>query len=107
VRPVVVGAAWLVAGIVGGATPVQRAFAAVGTLTVAALAIEVTSFDLRFGGGVVRERYLFYVVPMLLVGFVAALCDRRAPRWSLLVPVVLLVYGFSQASLPVFSKLNV
>src|SRR5581483_7531622 len=96
VLPFVVGAAWLVAGIAGGATPAQRAFATVGTLTVGALAVEVTSFDLRFGGGLVRDRYLFYVAPVLLVGFVAALCDRRAPRWSLLVPVVLLAYGFSQ-----------
>ena len=54
------------------------------------LAVEVTSFDLRFGGGVVRDRYLFYVVPVLLVAFAGALCDRRWPRWSLLVPLPVL-----------------
>jgi hypothetical protein len=35
------------------------------------LAVEVTSFDLRFGGGVVRDRYLFYVVPVVLVALAA------------------------------------
>jgi hypothetical protein len=34
----------------------RGAFAALGTLTVAVLAVEVTSFDLRFGSAVVRDR---------------------------------------------------
>ena len=107
VLPFVIGVAWLVAGLAGTSSPERHAFAAVGTLTVSVLALEVTSFDLRFGGGVVRERYLFYVVPIVLVGFVGALCDRRWPRWSLVLPCALVVYGFSQVSLPTYPKLNI
>ena len=107
VLPFLVGAAWLVAGLVGEGSRERRAFAAVGTLTIAVLAIEVTSFDLRFGGGVVRERYFFYVVPVLLVAFAGALCDSRWPRWSLLVPMPLVLYGFWHSSLPQYPKLNI
>src|SRR5258707_8205648 len=60
VLPFVVGAAWLVAGLVGRGARERHAFSALGALTIGVLALEVTSFDLRFGGGVVRERYLFY-----------------------------------------------
>ena len=46
----------------------------------------MTVFDLRFGAGSVRDRYLFYVAPLVLLGFLCALVDARWPRWSLLVP---------------------
>ena len=107
VLPFVIGVAWLVAGVRRSSTREQHAFAALATLTIAVLAVEVTSFDLRFGSGLVRERYLFYVVPLILIGFAGSLSDRRWPRWSLLVPCAILVYGFSQAALPQFQKLNV
>jgi hypothetical protein len=97
--PFVVGVAWLLAGVARPAGREAHAFAAVGTLTVLALTLEVTSFDLRFGGGIVRDRYLFYVVPVVLIGFAAALGDARRPRWSLVVPVAVAVYGFHELPL--------
>jgi hypothetical protein len=51
-------------------------FAVFSLLTIAALAVETASFDLRFGGNIVRDRYLFYVVPLLLAGTAAALRAR-------------------------------
>src|SRR5262249_21899858 len=36
-----------------------------------------------------------------------AMTDRRWPRWSLVVPTVVLVWGFSEAGLPTYDKLNV
>ena len=60
-------------------------------VTVAALALEVTVFDLRFGEGSVRDRYLFYVAPLVLLGFLCALADARWPRWSLVLPTALVV----------------
>jgi hypothetical protein len=107
VLPFVIGAAWLVAGLVGSTSRERHAFSVLGTLTFCVLALEVTSFDLRFGGGVVRERYLFYVVPLILVAFAGALCDRRWPRWSLLVPLPLLLYGFWHSGLKQYEKLNI
>jgi hypothetical protein len=107
VLPFLVGVGWLVGGLARASTRERQAFAAVGTATLVVLAFEVTSFDLRFGGGVVRERYLFYVVPVILVGLVAALTDVSWPRWSLLAPTIALVYGFAEAGLPTYVKLNV
>jgi hypothetical protein len=106
VLPFVVGVAWLVGGLAGASTRERQTFAAVGTATIVVLALEVTSFDLRFGGGVVRERYLFYVVPVILVALVAAMTDVRWPRWSLLAPTAVLVWGFAEAGLPHYDKLN-
>src|SRR5262249_27437220 len=107
VLPFLVAVAWLVGGLAGASTRERQTFAAVGTATLVVLALEVTSFDLRFGGGVVRDRYLFSPVPVLLVGLAAALTDRRWPRWSLLFPTVVLVYGFAEAGFPTFDKLNI
>src|SRR5262249_19130395 len=107
VLPFLVGVGWLVGGLAGASTRERQTFAAVGTATIAVLALEVTSFDLRFGAGVVRERYLFYVVPVVLVGLAAAMTDRRWPRWALVVRTVVLVWGFSEAGPPTYDKLNV
>ena len=102
VLPFLVGAAWLLAGAVR-----RNAFAVLGTVTVAALTIEVTVFDLRFGGGGVRDRYLFYAAPLVLAGFACALARGPWPRWSLALPVLLVAIGFGVARLPRYDKLNV
>ena len=99
--PALVGAAWL------GANARRSNAALVQIVTVAALLVEVTSFDNRFGGGLPRDRYLFYAAPLLLIGFVGALEDRRAPRWSLVPPLALIAAGLALEPLPVFDKLNV
>jgi hypothetical protein len=102
VLPFVVGVAWLLANALR-----RNAFAVLGTTTVLALTLEVTIFDLRFGGGIVRDRYLFYAAPLVLVGCACALAQRRWPRWSLVAPVLLVGTGFAVAKLPRYDKLNV
>jgi hypothetical protein len=99
--PPVLGAAWL------GANARRSGAALVSILAVSALLLEVTSFDQRFGGGLPRDRYLFYAAPLLLVGFVGAVEDRAAPLWSLAGPLVFVVAGLLLSPLPVFGKLNV
>jgi hypothetical protein len=101
VLPFLVGTAWLLANAVR-----RNAFAVLGTTVVLALMLEVTLFDLRFGGGIVRDRYLFYAAPLVLVGFACALAERWWPRWSLLLPVLLVGAGFGVAKLPRYDKLN-
>src|SRR5262249_47599681 len=59
-----------------------------------------------FGNGIVRDRYLFYVAPIVLAGFVCALLDPRPPRWSLVLPGLVVALGFGLARLPHFDKLN-
>jgi hypothetical protein len=102
ILPFVLGGAWLLARSVR-----REAFPVVAVLAVTLLSLEVASFDLRFGGDLPRDRYLFYIAPLLLTGFVGALLDARAPRWSLAAPLLILVAGFESAPLPVFEKLNV
>ena len=76
--PLLLGGGWMLAEV---ARPKHRAsfqFAALCLLTIAALTVETASFDLRFGGAeIVRDRYLFYIVPLLLIGTAAALTDVR------------------------------
>jgi hypothetical protein len=92
--PYVVGVAWLLANLVRPSQSKElHAFACVASLAVVLVTLQVTIFDVRFGGGFVQDRYLFYVVPLVTVGFVCALLDPRRPRWSLLLPTGLVAAG--------------
>ncbi|MDX6485183.1 MAG: hypothetical protein QOF43_336, partial [Gaiellaceae bacterium] len=94
--------------IVGGAWLLRRdPFAILALLTTAALTLEVASFNVRFGGGLVRDRYIFYLAPVFAIAFAAALASWERASWKLVVPVGVLVIGFAAAPLPVFDKLNV
>lgn len=106
VLPFIVAAAWLLATLFRPAERRLHAFASVATVTLVLLTFEVASFDLRFGGAIVRERYLFYVVPLVLAGLAGAIAGPSWPRWSLLVPTVLVMAGFATNPLPRFQKLN-
>ena len=57
-------------------------FAAILLVVVPALTLEVASFDLRFAGGAIQDRYLFYIAPLLFVGMVACLLEVRTPFLS-------------------------
>jgi hypothetical protein len=74
--PLLLGGGWMLAGVVRPTGRSRRGFATLSLLTVSALAFETASFDLRFGGeDILRDRYLFYVVPLLLVASAAALTE--------------------------------
>jgi hypothetical protein len=104
ILPVVVGLGWLLANVVRRAPTAElQAFAALGAVTILALTAEVTSFDLRFGVGFVHDRYLFYLVPVVLLGFFCALLDARRPGLSLIVPAVLVAAGFAADAMPDFA----
>ncbi|MBV8397092.1 MAG: glycosyltransferase family 39 protein [Actinobacteria bacterium] len=90
VLPFVVGGAWLLGNALRG-----DAFASLGAITVALLPLETTSYDLHVGGAISRDRYLFYVAPLVLVAFAAALLDRRRPLRSLVVPAAVVTAGFA------------
>ena len=107
VLPFVLGVAWLLTTLVGSRDREQQAFASIVTVTIVALLFEVTSYDLRFGQGRLHDRYLFYVVPLILIAFAAMLRHGRWPRWSLLVSGGLLVAAFSVAPVVRYGKLNV
>jgi hypothetical protein len=104
--PILVGGGWLVANLLRSESRERQTFAWLGVTTIVALTLEVASFDIRFGGGVVRERYLFYLAPVLFVALAAALTAASLPRWSMAAPLLLVAVGFSQTQLPSFEKLN-
>ena len=102
ILPFVVGVAWLLANAAR-----RDRFAVLASVTLVALTLEVTIFDLRFGAGIVRDRYLFYLAPLVFAGFACALVRAPWPGWSLAVPAVLVAVGFATAKLPRYDKLNV
>ena len=76
--PLLLGGGWMLAAAARPSDRKSFSFAVLGLLTIAALTLETASFDLRFGGAeIVRDRYLFYIVPLLLIGTAAALADVR------------------------------
>lgn len=79
--PLLLGGGWALQTLVRGRVgPEQHAFAAFAVTTVLLLTLEVGSFVSRFALGLdVKDRYLFYVAPLLVLATAAALVDRRVP----------------------------
>ena len=96
ILPVVVGLAWLLAAAVRqGQTVARHAFACVGAVTAVFLLFQVTVFDLRYVDGLVLDRYLIYLVPLVLVGFAGALSDPKPLRASLGLVTAVVAVGFA------------
>ncbi len=56
-----------------------HAFATITALSIVVLTIQVAEVSQRFDEGVLQERYLFYLVPLIGVGMCAALLLTRHP----------------------------
>lgn len=106
VLPFLVAAGWALARVVRPRDAEPAAFAAVLLVTLLVVAAEVTSFDLRYTGRAVNDRYLFYLVPLVLVGLAAAVREPPWPRLALAVPTAVVALGFSGLQLPSYEKLN-
>ena len=88
--PFVLGGGWALTSLVRPLDRRAHAFATVTVLAVVLFAFESASFDIRFGGkDVVRDRYVFYLVPLLLVATAALLRGARRP-W--IAPVAVTVF---------------
>lgn len=99
--PLLLGGGWMLAAGVRPRTRRDRAFATLSLATVVVLTVEVASFGVRFGADVVRDRYLFYVVPLLLVGTAAALAGvSRARDVALGASALTLFFAATAAGLP-------
>lgn len=105
--PFVLGVAWLLSSVVQERTRAERAFASIAAVAVVALLLEVTSYDLRFGAGRLHDRYLFYVVPLLFVAFVAMLRERIWKRWAIVASGALVALAFAFVPVISFGKFNV
>jgi hypothetical protein len=99
--PVLIGGAWLVANAR------RDAYATIACTATVVMTAEVASYDVRFGGNIVRDRYLFYLAPVFALALVAALSRAPVARRWLAAPLAVLVAGFALSPLPLFDKLNV
>ena len=107
IAPFILGVAWLLHALVKRRPAAQQIFASVALVTFIALLFEVTSYDLRFGAERLHDRYLFYVVPLLLIAAGALLRERSWPRWPLVVAGGLLALAFSVLTVTSYGKFNV
>jgi hypothetical protein len=103
--PLLLGGGWALETLVRGrVTQELHAFATLVFTTVLLLTLEVGSFVSRFALGLdVKDRYLFYVAPLLLLATAAALVDRRVPTAGLLAATAFFVLTVGWESFdPVF-----
>jgi hypothetical protein len=78
--PLLLGGGWAIVALVRGAAPERLAFAGIVVAAVTVLALESGSVVTRFGLGLeVKDRYLFYIAPLLFLATACALDDPR-PR---------------------------
>jgi hypothetical protein len=108
--PLVLGGGWMLAALYRSRSDRERALATLFLLTVVLLTIETASYNVRFGGPeIIRDRYLFYVVPLLLIGMAAAL--SATPRKPLAIAAACIVVFFAATALALdlepFAGLNV
>jgi hypothetical protein len=91
--PFVLGGGWLVAATLRPADRRTHGFATLGLLVVGSLTVEAASYDVRFGEPRgVHDRYLFYVVPLLLAGTAAALAEPRRRTTALAAAALTAVF---------------
>jgi hypothetical protein len=90
--PLLLGGGWALVALWRGAAPERLAFAGIVTAATIVLALESGSVVTRFGLGLdVKDRYFFYVAPLL---FLAAACGLDDPRPRLVGIGVLGVTAF-------------
>jgi hypothetical protein len=79
VVPFLLGVGWAISSLRNESLPL-RTFAALTAASLLLLGLETASYDIRFGGtDVVRDRYLFYLAPLLLLSTAVALQAARLP----------------------------
>jgi hypothetical protein len=95
VLPFVGGLAWLLAN--AARPPANRdrhAFAWIGAITIAAVMFQSTNFDVLYNE-FVHDRFLLYLVPIVVISVLCATLDTAPLRWSLAVPAILVGLGFA------------
>ena len=100
VLPFVGGVAWLLANAATGRASGERlAFAWVGSVTVAVVMFQSTNFDVLYNT-YVHDRFLPYLVPIVVIAVLCAATDVRTLRWSLCLPAILVALGFAVGAIP-------
>lgn len=94
--PLAMAIAWALLTLARPLTREQHAFAVIAVISGVLLVVAVGSFTARFTPQGINSRYLFYVAPLLFIGMVALVRDRRPATIPLAVGGLLtlwVVYG--------------
>jgi hypothetical protein len=95
VLPFVGGVAWLLANVARPPVNKERhAFAWIGAITIAAVMFQSTNFDVLYNE-FVHDRFLLYLVPIVVISVLCATLESAPLRWSLVLPAVLVALGFA------------
>jgi len=78
VLPLALAPAWIALELTRPRDAAAHAFAALALATLVTMVAVTTSFSVRFASSELEDRYLFYIAPLLMIGAVALLFDRRA-----------------------------
>ena len=101
ILPVIVGLAWALTRTVRPPGNAEvHAFACLAATITISLLLQVTNFDLRFADRMVLDRYLIYLVPIVLLGFVCAIQDRKGHLIALTVVTAVVMTGFATGAIP-------
>ncbi|MGI8479486.1 MAG: hypothetical protein ACR2M2_06480, partial [Gaiellaceae bacterium] len=98
--PLILGGGWMVSTIGRSRIRPEHALATLSLVTVMLLTFEAASFSVRFGNSVVRDRYLFYIVPLLLIGSAAALRGAHRRHAAVGAGAVTTLFALTAAQLP-------
>ncbi len=98
--PLILGGGWMLATVVRPQGRSEHALATLSVVTITFLTFEAASFSIRFGDAIVRDRYLFYVVPLLLIGTAAALEGARRRQVAIGAGLVTALFAATAAQLP-------
>jgi hypothetical protein len=100
VLPFVGALAWLLANAARPPASGERhAFAWIGSITIAAIMFHSTNFDVLYNE-FVHDRFLLYLVPVVVIAVICAALDATSLRWSLAVPAALVALGFAVGEIP-------
>ena len=98
ILPFLLSVGWALLALARAQRREAHAFAVLLLILVPLLTLQVASFDLRFAGGFVQDRYLFYLAPLFAIGSGAMLVERARPLVRIgLVAAVGLVFTWLAA----------
>ena len=104
ILPFLIGAAWMIQTVVRAPLDADmEAFAWIGVLLIVVIPVQVTSFDDVYNLSFVHDRFLIYLVPLLLIATLGAVVERRLRAWALAAPALILVAGYLTGEIPAFT----
>ncbi len=104
ILPCLLGGAWIFARVFRPPASSERhAFACFGAALLLIVPAQVTNFDVVYNISFVHDRFLIYLVPVLLIGTLCAALEADRLRWSIIPPTVVLVAGFVTGAIPAFT----